>query len=589
MKGVPHVGTGARALVQARALVVLLVVTAVALLSGCSSLTDRVTATVPTTGPIEQGEQVGVDPEDQFIRVIARGPSPGMSATEIVAGFLEASASFDDGHEVARQYLTPAAQEFWNPGAGVRVYDGAPEVTELAQTVVLSAALSGDISENGHLDISPPGQELRAQFGLVRDGGELRINEVPQGLLLSQQDVDRAFRSFAVYYFNPEFDMLVPDARLIPVTGNGLATTLTRLLIGGPSDWLEPAVRTGFPAGVRLNIDAVPVEAGIAQVDLTASAREADDQTRKAMSQQIVWTLRQIPDVQYVNVTAGGQPLTVPGHPSPLSREAWAIVDPNAMPAGADAYAARPEGVVSLRDDSVEPVPGGFGTGEVSLVDIAVAGDESRIAGLDAEGGLWQALLEEDSQPIRIREGGSMTSVAFDRSNAAWVVDAAEGLLAVAGNGSVSRIRVQGIGPKATLLAAVPSRDGTRAALIVQRGPRTVLLLARIVRGANSATSLTVNAPRRVESALAEVVDVTWSSSETLTVLASESLGTLQTYDIDVATGQANSGGAPRLPVSLAAAPGLPTLVGSSDGLVYQSDAGIWLERVRGVAPAYPS
>ena len=65
-------------------------------------------------------------------------------------------------------------------------------------------------------------------------------------------------------------------------------------------------MRTGFPAGVRLNIDAVPIESGVARVDLTANARQADDETRQALSQQIVWTLRQLPDVQAVEITAGG-------------------------------------------------------------------------------------------------------------------------------------------------------------------------------------------------------------------------------------------------------------------------------------------
>ena len=59
---------------------------ALLLLSGCSSLTTTLTAQVPTSGPIQQGAQVGVGGEDQFIRVIARGPSPGMTPTEIVQG-----------------------------------------------------------------------------------------------------------------------------------------------------------------------------------------------------------------------------------------------------------------------------------------------------------------------------------------------------------------------------------------------------------------------------------------------------------------------------------------------------------------------
>ena len=64
--------------------------------SGCA-------ASIPTSGPIEQGQLVGVDAEDQFIRVIARPPRAGMTPVELVQGFLEASASFDGNHAVARR------------------------------------------------------------------------------------------------------------------------------------------------------------------------------------------------------------------------------------------------------------------------------------------------------------------------------------------------------------------------------------------------------------------------------------------------------------------------------------------------------
>jgi hypothetical protein len=133
-----------------------------------------------------------------------------------------------------------------------------------------------------------------------------------------------------------------------------------------------------------------------------------------------------------------------------------------------------------------------------------------------------------------------------------------------------------------------PSRDGTRAALIVRRGPRTELLLARVIRSSVSASGISLEAPVRVESRLAEVVDVAWSSADTLSVLGSESAGSLQVFDVDLARGSITPNGAPEAPVSVGAAPGLPTLVGAADGLVYELGAGSWAERVRGSAPTYP-
>lgn len=559
-----------------------------AVLAGCASLPSSFTAQVPTSGPIEQGDQVGVDPEDQFIRVIARAPLPGMTPEEIVQGFLDASASFDDDHAVARSYLTPAASRAWDTNAGVTVYEGAPALTSLGAAVSFMAPHSGSIESNGRYVIASPGSEVRTTFFLEEIGEEWRISRVPEGLLLSQVDVDRAFRSFDVYFFNPDFRMLVPDPRMIPVIGPGLATALVRRLIAGPTDWLQPAVRTGFPAAVRLNIDAVPIEGGVAQVDLTSTINEVDDQTREAISQQLVWTLRQLPEVDAVSITAAGQPVVVPGVANPQPRDAWPLVDPNAMPPGSVGYVTRPEGVVRLGIDEVAPVPGAAGEGETTLIDIAIALDSSALAGIDTEGAVWRSRLAAGAAMIRIREEGRAVSLAFDGSNDVWVVDAEDGLIAVSPDGTSRAVSIEGLTGRAQLRAAVPSRDGTRAALIILRGPRTEVLLARIDRSTLSPSGIRVEEPVRVESRLAEVVDVAWSGADTLTVLGSESAGSLQVFEIDLARGVAVPVGSPEAPVNVGAAPGLRTLVGAADGLVYELDSTVWSERVRGSSPTYP-
>lgn len=579
-----HRSRGSRLLRAATVIAIAWVVAA------CGSLPTSMTAQVPTTGPIQQGDQVGVDPEDQFIRVIAREPRPGMSPEEIVTGFLDASASFDDNHAVARSYLTEEASRTWSTDASVTVYEGLPAIAELGSAVSFTAPHAGSIAPNGDYSVATPGAEVRATFFLDNVDGEWRIGRLPEGLLLSQADVDRAFRSFNVYFFNPDFSRLVPDPRMIPVIGPGLATTLVRRLIAGPTAWLQPAVRTGLPPGVALNIDAVPIEAGVARVDLTANALEADDRTRVALSQQLVWTLRQLPDVQSVEVTAAGQLLTVPGVPSPQPRDSWSAVDPNAMPPGSVGYATRPEGVVALRPTGVVTVPGAAGDGEnaVVLVDIAVSLDSAAIAGIDTEGSLWRTRLADDATLIRVRDEGRAASLSFDGSSSVWVVDADDGLIAVLPAALSRAIVVQGLAGRPELRAVVPSRDGTRAALIVRRGPRTELLLARVIRSSGTASGITLEAPLRVESRLAEVADVAWASAETLVVIGSESAGSLQAFEVDLARGSVVAYGAPEAPLSIAAAPGLPTLVGAADGLVYEWSSGTWIERVRGSSPTYP-
>jgi hypothetical protein len=558
------------------------------LLAGCGTMSSSIVAQVPTSGPIQQGDQISTDREDQFIRVIARGPSPGMTPADIVQGFLDASASFDGDHAVARQYLTDQANRLWDPSSGVAVYEGAGAVSAFGGRATLSASEAGRISAIGHYDVSAPGSELRSAFDLVREDDEWRISRAPSGLILSLADVDRSFRSLSVYFFDPTFSTLVPDPRMVPVLGPGQATTLVKYLVDGPSEWLLPAVRTGFPDGVGLGIESVPIESGVAVVDLTPNAQLAGDSARQALSQQLIWTLRQVPDVAAVSITSLGQPLSVPGVASPQPRDSWPGVDPGGVPPGSSGYVARSSSVARLFAGTTRPVLGGAGEGQVSFVDIAVSRASDFIAGIDAQGGLWRGPLGPGRPLTQLVAGASLSNPVFDRSGVLWVIDADEGLGLVRPDGTRATIRVTGLEGRTIIRSATPSRDGTRAALVVQSGPRTSLLLGRIVRSGPGG-EISIDDPIRVESKLTEVIDVAWSGADSIAVLGSVEAGALEVFDIDLARGSVAALGSPEAPVSLAAAPGLPMLVGGADGQVYELNAGSWRSRANGTSPAYPN
>jgi len=557
------------------------------LLSGCGAIPPSLLAQVPTSGPIEQGVQISGTDANQFIRVIARGPREGMSPAQVVQGFLDASASFDGDHAVARQFLTRQASQTWDSSAGVLVYQGIGTLTSASSLIDFTAPLAGEIEENGHYTVADSGAELSVKFTVTRVDGQWRISRLPQGLVLSISDVDRAFRSLDVYFFDPGFTMLVPDPRMIPVIGPAQATTLVRQLVDGPSRWLEPAVRTGFPVGVGLAIESVPVESGVAKVALSANARLIGDSSRRALSQQLTWTLRQVPGVSAVEITAGNLPLTVPGVPSPQPVDGWPSVSPAAMPRAARAVLDR-EGVVAWIDaDRTTPVPGQAGTGDIPLTELALDVQGERVAGLDSTGTLWSGALRPNSVLTPLLADRRLAAPAFDRSGAIWAVDSERGLVSVAPDGALADIPVQGLPKDAVLVQAVPSRDGTRLALVVQEGPRRGLLLARIVRP--SITGLAqVSMPVRVESRLTEVLDVTWSGPDSLAVIGSDGAGSPGIFEVSLSRASVTGISGPVEPSSIAAAPGLPTLVAASDGLVYSLESGAWRSVGPGRAPAYP-
>lgn len=564
-------------------------VAAVMTLAGCAGTSTSFIAQVPTTGPIEQGQLVSNTSADQFIRVIARPPQEGMTPSQIVQGFLDASASFDGDHAVARTYLTPEAASKWSPSSGVAVYDGLPTLVEAGAAVLMSSALNGRISSIGRYTVELPGAELRTSFFLTQRGGEWRISQPPPGLLLSSFDVSRAYRSYSVYFFNPSFDTLVPDPRLIPVIGPALATDLIQRLIQGPNNWLQPAVRTGFPEGVGLAVDAVTVENGIARVSLAQSVQLANDNAQVAISQQIVWTLRQLPEVQSVEILSGGAPLIVPGAPNPQPRDMWPEVDPSGLPTGSSAYVATSSGVLRLTPDGNFAVPGALGNQDFGLSQVAVSQDSSNITVVDSAGVMSQARSLVGA-PLNPRpEGDNAQSIAYDGASSLWFVDSLGRTFSMANSGDVFAIEITGLADEERVLGVFPSRDGTRAIVVVDNGVSSNLLMVRVTRpSAANISRISLQAPIRIESKLTDVIDVAWSSSNTVAVIGSESAGALQAYEIDLSRGEVVLQGSPEDPVSIAAAPGLPTLIASADGNVYENTTGLWTERITAVAPTYP-
>jgi hypothetical protein len=91
-----------------------------------------------------------------------------------------------------------------------------------------------------------------------------------------------------------------------------------------------------------------------------------------------------------------------------------------------------------------------------------------------------------------------------------------------------------------------------------------------------------------VENQLTEVVDVAWADSDELLVLGNTGGSELLAYNVSLADGSIDSEGGVLGAVSVAAAPGKPNLVGSSEGKIYDVLGGAWLPLTSGVSPTYP-
>ncbi len=559
-----------------------------------AALAAAACATIPTSGQIIEGPQLEAGSTDQVIRVIARPPEPGMSPAQIVSGFIQASASFEDDHAIARLYLTPEAAATWRPEFGTTVYDGTPVLSvegatepdvAASSSVELSATEAGRISADGRYQLSSATRKVNASFTATTVNGQWRISNLPAGLLLSRADVDRAFRSFNIYFFNPDFTSLVPDPRLFATSNTPVATTLTRALLDGPSEWLAPGVRTAFPDGSSLAIDAVPVTDGIATIDLDPLTRLTDDVTRQAMSAQLSWTLRQVPSIRALDINAGGQLLQVPGVATPQPIDSWPLVNPNLMPAATRAFVIAATGVRAIGDAGSFPVPGAAGDNEPPLTALAIDMEVSAIAGLTNRASVLTIPLREGAEAVAAEAEPGQSRPSFGGDEQPWFVGADGVVRRLNDDGVATTVPVEGLAPRTTIQSIALSRDGTKAALVTRRGARAALLLA-VVTPREAGISLT--SPVRVESRLSDFIDVAWSDADRLVTIAAEGAEERAIYEIDLKRSSVRGLGAPPEPIRLAAAPGLPILVGTADGVVVEGTGSNWQVISTGSNPAYP-
>lgn len=553
-------------------------------------------AQIPTSGPIEEGDQVRAAVDDPLIRVLPRPPQAGLSREQVVSGFLAASASFDDDHAVAREYLTTMASQRWDADAGVAVYDDQVglNMKTRAQVVDVRTREVGAIGADGAF-ATRAGDEITRRFVLTRVDGDWRIAHLENGLLLTRLDVARTYRSYSLNFLAPGQDRLVPDPVYVPVDRAGAATSLTRSLLDGPTQWLAPAVDTAIPSGTHLVVDAVPVENGIAQVDLSREALEAVDNTREQMVAQLVWTLTGLPDVTGVEVSVEGSVLPLPGADGVQTQEDWPQYDPNALPEPTPLLLVRQGRVFQADEDKATPLDNALGDGSLAVSSPTASADGLDVAALTDD--RHTAVVVDGDHPDQVKtvhSGGVMVAPSMDATGALWLAERDDGSTRFWTrplDGKLQRVQVPSLNSHRVVALSV-AMDGTRAVVVIrpnsakQTGPPPSLFFCRIVRTANS---VSLQALRPLAASIQRISDVSWSSSESLLVLGHAPGAVRQPYQVQLDGTYDTVGGAALQGIaSVTAAPGLPLVAATRDDSLWLNNGTKWREWIVGSEPSYP-
>ena len=574
-----------------------------ALLAGC--------AAAPISG-VAQRLQGGGGQQQQFVEPLPPpGPQVGETGTEIVTGFLHASASFAEDPTAAQAYLAPHVK--WHPAGTVTIVRSNPKIgpttrvppTVSGQSVVVQIRVTGQriatINPSGQYSLQA-GAPTNFTFTLAKYGGKLFITQLPANtdLLLTEADFEEVFQPHNLYFYAPDAypsGALVPDPVYVPVQGpksalsTGVAGSLVSALINDRRSWLAGPAITEFPAGTTL-LRPVTISNQVALVDLGGKADTASQGHLDLMYAQLKATLT---NSAYSPPVATGVQLAVNGKIQVQNKSGAAV----AVPTAGSARGGRADTLYYASGGEVRQlrVQAKHRTGTV-VPSLAQPPTEITALAASPVGGVPApppevavALRQGDGCVVRVGSpsalspaskrtispsGGPCNSLSWDNNESLWAVSPAGIWVLQAGNGPVPVSPPTQLPPGAKVLALRMAPDAVRAAFLVSAGGHTQLYVAAVKFGSRSkGASFGPAVPVGTDLAQAGVTAVSWYNPYFLLAASGSQVYEVPLTGGPLANGQSAAVTTAALPAgvqSLTAA-GPELAVGTAAGTVYTSTA----------------
>lgn len=557
---------------------------AVGLAAGC--------AAIPESSPVQVVRPGASDPTEMPIAA----PPAGLDPLSVVRGFVEASVSQANRHAAARAYLADEAQNTWDDAASVVVLDdsfntvystspGDSQGDDYRQ-VQISGQRLGLLGADGAFTASR--NAVQPTMTLVKQRGEWRISEPPDGLHIRFADFRLSYRSIGVKFVDPSRGTLVTDRRwVLAQPSSSWPSRTIELLLGGPSSAVEGAVVNELD-GAKTRTNVVVDESDVLTVDLTG-VPELSEPERRLAAAQIVGSLREVV-AQPVRILADGAPL-VPNKPEWTAADAVPFIPDGSVKPDLPALAVS-GGRVVLADGG--DVDGAVGDGSLLVESAAQSADGELFCVVSNDGGGPRMWLGSAGLPRPVPlQAAAMTRPTWRRGPTpeAWTVinntSGAGVLWNESGDLTTFNVDLGDLAVKGKITELRLSRDGVRAAAIVDGA-----LYVGVVVGSVHETKVR-NARLLIGPGAAQLADVDWKNADRL-VVVTRNKDNPQVYEVSVdglswtayentnLTGPLNG---------VAAADGRPTLVADQGGLWSVRDTNeLWSSKGfnRGVDPVYP-
>ncbi|MBM7786207.1 LpqB family beta-propeller domain-containing protein [Tenggerimyces flavus] len=588
---------------------------AVVALTGCAALPmDREVRSAPVD--LQQGD-------DELIPAAPEGPRAGDTPEQILEGFLAAMATYQRDFPVAREFLVPSERALWRP-TDLRVHESSVPRPFDAKTnsLRMQTGWIGTVGADGGWTPAARDAQVGYDFKFVQAGKEWRIANPPNFLLISDASFKAEYLRYDTYFWDSSDDYLVPDPVYLPFRGN-VVTMLVQAVLDGPTAWMKPAVRTAIPRGTRLTTQSVPVVDDQASIDLDGIPPDLSYNERRLIANQLSWTLRQVPDLKQLQLLSQHEPLQVVKDQPGSSVQALDAASNDRAEDGTfstNAYALRDGRVVQVTAISTAPALGRLGNGQVQVGSMAVSpvpvsftpagGQDTAYADryvvvspngrevllvnprLDKEAKSPTSALNYNAPPELIYTGQRVLEPSWDREGLAWLVDRrSDGTRIVAldpiqGKGKPMVVKAPALLTRG-LQAFKVSRDGIRIAALVRIDGHNRLMMGWISRTGTPQ----IGGIRELPLDLTDLSDLAWSSVDQVAVLGRDATGVpaVGRVSMDGRLVETTPPPGTAEPKSIAAAPGLPLLMGATDGSLYREDREVrWVLVDRGASPVYP-
>ena len=585
----------------ARSRVCLMAALAVLAVPGCVS--------IPTDSAVQAGRDVGVQDEPQLNSNLPPGPVDGATREEVVTGFFQAMLAYPRQDALARKFLTPSAARYWDPDRSLVVYDDQ-EISSAGKAVDVRARRLGTLDKRGAWTSSTRGID-KVDLSVVTKTvkGEWRIANPPDGTYIDADYFERYFDPFSLYFFDPTRTILSPDPIYL-LLNDFTATQLVQNLLRGPGAALRGVVSTAAPAGLELTRPVtVSQTSGLAGVALDDTARAMRPGQRRLFSAQLTWTLRQLPEIESISLSVEGRPLAVPGSGDRFDIEEFSGYDPALFGASRQLFGLTRRGLAQVSEDGVSAATGAVTRQRFDPRSAAIDPDGARAALVNQSGtkAVVSPVSESDQESVSgggpsiwFDRGTDLLRPSFDVHEVLWLVDRTPdgARLLVVTRTRARTVTAPGITGERVLGFSV-SRDGTRLAAVVRSAGAARLVVTVVDRDPERPARVRLSTARQVSGlglTFGGENNIAWLSSTSVAVLASESGGSLQPFDvrIDGSSREPFDGFLPIRPVSIAAAPNpdVPLAVGNRTGQIYLRAPELGWSAYAGAAkvqaPVYP-